>query len=57
MTRLTGQMELVTAQLHEDIYNTNIQGKVSEFGKALEEIKNIKARRAQIQGQMETSGG
>lgn len=46
------KLDVATAHLHEDMYNTNIQGKFNEFGKTLEEIEDRKARDAHIRAKV-----
>lgn len=45
---IRAKLEVVTAQLHEDFYNTHMQGEVSELRKALEEIDTRKVKGAYI---------
>ena len=41
-------LEVVTVQLHDDIYNEEIQGKVNQFKRTIKKIETQKARGATI---------
>lgn len=49
---IKAKLEIATTQLHHNMYNTEIQGEVSELSNALEEIEVWKARGAPIRSKL-----